>query len=97
MLQLAPKLARVMHLWPPVRIFLVIATCTYRPKTAAGDRAARAATTRKCNREAEDQANAEIQQEALGKYLLRPVIDYIAHLDIIVPRRAKEDALLNAG
>ena len=76
----------------------MIATSTYHPKTAAGDRAARAATTRKRNREAEDQATAEIQQEALGKYLLQPVINYIAHLDsIIVPRRAKEDALLNAG
>lgn len=53
-----------------VRVFLVITTSAYLPKTAAGDRAARAATTRKRNREAEDQANAEIQQEALGKCLL---------------------------
>ena len=50
-----------------VRVFLVIATSTYYPKLAAGDHAAQAAAMRKCNQEVEDQANAEIQLDMLGK------------------------------
>ena len=59
-----------MHLRPMVRAFLIIVTSIYHPQSAAGDRTARAAATRKRNREAEDQANAEIQLEALGECLL---------------------------
>ena len=45
----------------------MIAMSTYYPKLAAGDHAARAAATRKHNQEAEDQVNAEIQLDMLGK------------------------------